>query len=214
MIIKHAGDMYETEFGNLKILKLLGKGKSGYSYLIENGTNEYVLKIMHDEPCPYYEFKQNKVALEFQAYEILNDIGLPIPKLYYSNEKRNFLIKEYIDGITGAEWIASNSKSDSIISQIFDVFKLCKKNNINIDYFPTNFIINDNNLFYIDYEINEYLKEWDLLNWGIYYWANNSGMKEFLENGDASKINIKADSGIPIKEPFYEIVSDWKSRFE
>ena len=36
--------------------KLLGKGKGGYSYLVTDGTADYVLKQIHHEPCDYYQF--------------------------------------------------------------------------------------------------------------------------------------------------------------
>ena len=38
------------------ILRLLGKGKGGYSYLVTDGTKEYVLKQLHHEPSAYYTF--------------------------------------------------------------------------------------------------------------------------------------------------------------
>ena len=38
------------------IIKLLGKGKGGYSYLAESGNNRYVLTQIHHEPCDYYQF--------------------------------------------------------------------------------------------------------------------------------------------------------------
>ena len=39
-----------------EVLKLLGKGKGGYSYLVTDGTRKYVLKQIHHEPCDYYQF--------------------------------------------------------------------------------------------------------------------------------------------------------------
>ena len=33
------------------VIRLLGKGKGGYSYLVGDGTGEYVLKQIHHEPC-------------------------------------------------------------------------------------------------------------------------------------------------------------------
>lgn len=45
---------YRT-FGK-RVIKLLGKGKGGYSYLASDGTNLYVLKQIHHEPCSYYQF--------------------------------------------------------------------------------------------------------------------------------------------------------------
>ena len=44
-----------NEKGFTKI-KLLGKGKGGYSYLVTDGKNEFVLKQIHHEPCDYYKF--------------------------------------------------------------------------------------------------------------------------------------------------------------
>ena len=36
----------------------------------------------------------------------------------------------------------------------------------------------DGELFYIDYECNDYMEEWDFENWGIKYWSKTP---EFLE---------------------------------
>ena len=36
------------------VIKLLGKGKGGYSYLVTDGEREYVLKQIHHELCEYY----------------------------------------------------------------------------------------------------------------------------------------------------------------
>ena len=33
-----------------RVLRLLGKGKGGYSWLVTDGTQEYVLKQIHHEP--------------------------------------------------------------------------------------------------------------------------------------------------------------------
>ena len=55
---------FETKHGNFIIKKQLGKGKSGYSYLAECDNQNFVLKLMHNEPCEYYSFgENNKVEL-------------------------------------------------------------------------------------------------------------------------------------------------------
>ena len=62
------------------------------------------------------------------------------------------------------------------------VRKMCGKlypANINIDYFPTNFVLRDGTLYYIDYECNKYMEEWDFDNWGKEYWYKS---KKFLEH--------------------------------
>ena len=51
--------------------------------------------------------------------------------------------------------------------------------NLNIDYYPTNFIVDSNGvLFYIDFECNNYMEEWNFENWGIKYWSKT---QEYLD---------------------------------
>lgn len=58
-----------------KIIKLLGKGKGGYSYLAEKDGNKYVLKQIHHEPCSYYTFG-NKIEAERNDYQRLLNAGI------------------------------------------------------------------------------------------------------------------------------------------
>jgi hypothetical protein len=52
-------------------------------------------------------------------------------------------------------------------------------NNLNIDYFPTNFVVNNDQLYYVDYECNPYMEEWNFYNWGIKYWSKT---EEFINH--------------------------------
>ena len=36
-----------------EVLRFLGKGKGGYSYLVTDGVGRYTLKKIHHEPCDY-----------------------------------------------------------------------------------------------------------------------------------------------------------------
>ncbi len=89
------------------IIKLLGKGKGGYSYLAESGNNRYVLKQIHHEPCDYYQFG-NKLEAE---------------------------IRDYI-------------------------------------------VVHNEEIYYVDFECNDYMEEWDFENWGVKYWSKTP---EFLQ---------------------------------
>ena len=55
-----------------EVIRLLGHGKGGYSYLVTDGTKEYVLKQIHHEPCDYYQFG-NKIESEMRDYERLKE---------------------------------------------------------------------------------------------------------------------------------------------
>jgi TP53 regulating kinase and related kinases len=206
---------FETNIGKLFIRKELGKGKSGYSYLAELDKKSYILKVMHNEPCEYYSFgDKNKVLLEVNDYHKLKTCGILLPKLITYNAETNYLVKEFIDGQIASQMIAENQISETILKQLFDIYHCAKNYKINIDYFPSNFVIKDNKLYYIDYECNPYIPKWDLPNWGIYYWANSEGFKEYLRDGNITMINDSSGMGIPIKKPFEEKVFNWIRQFD
>ena len=80
-----------------RILRLLGKGKGGYSDLVADGAGEYVLKQIHHEPCDYYTFG-DKLALELRDYETLRALGIPVPRLIAADAQRERILKAYIPG--------------------------------------------------------------------------------------------------------------------
>jgi TP53 regulating kinase and related kinases len=203
-----------TTLGVVTPLRLLGKGKSGYSYLAMLGNERVVLKLMHDEPCAYYSFGDNKVKLEVQAYDRLTEVGLTLPKLLTFDMERNFLVKDYVDGFVADRWDASDADLDEVMSQLFDMARLLQNQGINIDYFPANFVIKHGRAQYIDYELNPYMKQWGFDAWGIYYWANLKGLRQYTESRDWRHINESEHSGLPIKAPFEAKVAQWRSRYE
>lgn len=199
--ISHDGNNYE-------ILKLLGKGKGGYSYLAKSADCQVVFKKMHYEPCDTYQFEDNKLASELRDYKTLKNVGISLPELYYFNLEEQYLIKEYIEGETLAEIVGKNLLTDKHVRQIFNMCTLLYPKNLNIDYFPTNFVARNDKLYYIDYECNSYIDEWNFENWGIYFLANSAGMKKFIETGDHSYLSQNAK---PYKDGFEEIVAHWKN---
>ena len=63
------------------IKQLLGKGKGGYSYLVENEQNEeFVVKQIHHEPRDYYNFGNKGIKKWYQKlWEKLKNL---LGKLY------------------------------------------------------------------------------------------------------------------------------------
>lgn len=159
------------------VIRLLGKGKGGYSYLATDKENEYVIKQIHHEPCSYYQFG-NKIESELHDYKVLKDIGIPIPILIDVDLNKERLLKEYISGETMYDIILRDEVKKDHLQQIKDMCNILYKKKINIDYFPTNFIVHDSKLYYIDYECNDYMEEWNFENWGQKYWSHT---KEFLQ---------------------------------
>ena len=189
-----------------EIVKLLAKGKGGYNYLAKTGDAAVVIKQIHYEPCGYFQFEDNKLESELRDYKTLFDLGIPMPRLLFFNQDEQFLIKEYLPGRTLAQIVADNQLSDYHISQMFEMCGKLYPNQLNIDYFPTNFIMRHGVLCYVDYECNWYSDEWNFENWGIWFLANQKGMVSFMKDGDHS---LLLESGKPIQKGFEEIIERW-----
>ena len=118
-----------------EILKLLGKGKGGYSYLAGDGSRKYVLKQIHHEPCGYYQFG-NKIQAELRDYEKLRKIGIKMPVIIEADTEKERILKEFIQG---------------------------------------------EELYYIDYECNDYMEEWNFENWGVKYWSKTPEFLQYVQ---------------------------------
>ena len=163
-----------------KIIKLLGKGKGGYSYLATDGEQQYVLKQIHHEPCSYYQFG-NKMESELNDYKRLTDIGILMPKLLDYDMEQERILKEYIDGDTIFELVRKDQMQENYIEQMRRMCEKLYAANTNIDYFPTNFVVQDGKMFYIDFECNTYMEEWNFENWGIKYWSKTPEFLQYVE---------------------------------
>lgn len=161
------------------VIKLLGKGKGGYSYLAKYKNRQVVLKQIHHEPCTYYNFG-NKIEAENNDYKRLLKAGIKIPKMLDIDFENERIIKEYIDGETIFEMVKNGVSVSEYLPKVKEMASLAKKSGLNIDYFPTNFVAQNGLLYYIDYECNEYMDEWNFENWGIKYWSKTPEFDRYL----------------------------------
>ena len=161
-----------------RILKLLGRGKGGYSYLAEQGGRQYVLKQIHHEPCDYYTFG-NKIQSELNDYRRLQQTGIRIPVMLDIDLEAERIVKEYIDGPAISDLVRDDAMKEEYLAQGREMAAQVRRAGLNIDYFPTNFIVRDDLLYYIDYECNDYMEQWSFENWGIKYWSKTP---EFLDH--------------------------------
>lgn len=160
-----------------RIIRLLGKGKGGCSYLVTDGRASYVLKQIHHEPCSYYQFG-NKIESELRDYQRLRSIGIRMPAMLDADRENERILKEYIEGDTIYDLVLKDQMEPSYFEQIHFMCSLLYPANTNIDYFPTNFVVQDGEIFYIDFECNDYMEEWNFENWGVKYWSRTP---EFLK---------------------------------
>lgn len=163
------------------IIRLLGRGKGGYSYLAERDGQHYVLKQIHHEPCEYYSFG-NKIEAERNDYQRLLATGIRIPKMLDIDIAGERVLKEYIDGPTIYDLVKNDAMEETYIDQVREMAAIVYAAGLNIDYFPTNFVVQNGVIYYIDYECNAYMDEWNFDNWGIRYWSKTPEFTAYMNN--------------------------------
>ena len=146
-------DAMAVNNAEFRVIKLLGKGKGGYSYLVTNRTTQYVLKQIHHEPCEYYAFG-DKLRSELRDYETLRKLGIPMPRLLAVDAPQERILKEYIAGATVAELLKEGRMEPDWLAQVQAMCSLLYPAGLNIDY-----------------ECNTYMEQWDFEHWGIQYWT-------------------------------------------
>ena len=162
------------------ILKLLGQGKGGYSYLAHDRVGEVVLKQIHHEPCGYYQFG-DKIEAELRDYRRLRGIGIAMPKLLDVGPQEERIVKEYIEGKTVYDMVLSDELPPCCVEQVREMCARLYPAQTNIDYFPTNFVLRNGVLYYIDYECNDYMDQWNFENWGIKYWSKTPEFLQYVQ---------------------------------
>ncbi len=136
-----------------------------------------MLKLIHPEPCSYYQFG-NKMEAEIRDYDRLKKIGIKMPAMLAVDMENERILKEYIEDDTIFELVLQDKMVPAYLEQMQRMCGLLYAAHTNIDYFPTNFVVQDGEIYYIDFECNEYMDEWNFENWGIKYWSKTP---EFLE---------------------------------
>jgi hypothetical protein len=91
------------------------------------------------------------------------------------------VVKEYIAGNTIFDLVWENGSADPYLDQVRDMAAQAKAAGLNIDYFPTNFVVRDSLIWYVDYECNDYMDEWSFENWGVKYWSRTPEFEAYLK---------------------------------
>ena len=104
------------------IVKLLGHGKGGYSYLAEKDGKQYVLKQIHHEPCEYYSFG-NKIEAEKNDYNRLLETGIRLPQMLDIDISNERILKEFIDGQTIYELVKEDAMKEIYLIQMREMVR-------------------------------------------------------------------------------------------
>lgn len=155
----------------------------------ERGEDLVVPKGNQDEVGSYYAGPRRRIEQELAAYKRLSRIGVRVPKVLFLSTDSSYLIKEPVAGPTATELLVEGKLTSEHLFAMLELEQTCRTYWINLDYFPSNFVISPTGVWYLDYELNDYSEEWNFRNWAIYYWLNSEGMALFHGSGDARHIN-------------------------
>lgn len=177
--IMHDGEIVSVQGAEYRIIRLLGHGKGGYSYLAEHNGQKAVLKQIHHEPRAHGSLG-NTIEAEERDYRRLLQAGIRIPVMLAIDRERELIVKEYIEGCTLLEMIAAGQSTDPFFGQMCEMAAQAEAAGLNIDYFPGNFVLCGGWLYYIDYECNAYAEEWNFASWGMKFWSRTPEFEECL----------------------------------
>ena len=107
--------------------------------------------------------------------------GIRIPQMLDVDTEKERILKEYIAGDTIYHKVLHDEMKDEYVKQVKEMCDLLYPANTNIDYFPTNFVVQDGEMYYIDYECNDYMEEWNFENWGIKYWSKTEDFLQYVK---------------------------------
>ena len=132
-----------------------------------------MVKQIHHEPCDYYSFG-NKIEAELHDYQRLLEVGIRVPVMLAVDKEAEQIVKEYIEGKTVSDYVSKGLSVEAYLPQVREMAAQAKAHGLNIDYYPTNFVVQNELLWYVDYECNEYMEEWSFETWGVQYWTTNT----------------------------------------
>ena len=76
-----------------------------------------------------------------------------------------------MDGPTAAQLVEQNALPETCLAQVRALSEQLRALGMNIDWYPTNFILQTDKLYYVDYECNNYMDQWSFERWGVQYWV-------------------------------------------
>ena len=91
------------------------------------------------------------------------------------------ILKEYIAGATVAELLRVGQMEPDWPEQVRAMCRRLYPAGLNIDYYPTNFVVQGDRLYYIDFECNDYMAEWDFEHWGVQYWSKTPAFLQYVK---------------------------------
>ena len=160
-----------------RVIRLLGHGKGGYSYLVKHRGHCSVVKQIHHEPVSYYHFG-NKIQAECDSYLFLLKCKIRMPRCRAIDFEQELVLKDYIKGPTVADLLRRKKDVLRYLPQVEEMARRANRHQVNIDYYPPNFVVRKGRLYYVDYELEKFDKRYTFEVWGRNYWTGKKKLDQ------------------------------------
>ena len=134
----------------------------------------YVLKEFHEEE----KFKEC-----LKTHEVLEKIGVSMPKLLAGDPEKLICIEEFVSGLPASDYIMKEELSGCYLEQIKSMSELCEENGIVLNYCPTKYIIHKKELVYTGCEYENLTAENTFEKKGLLYWMHASALVAGIVSG-------------------------------
>lgn len=157
---------------------------------------EYVLEdlLFEDEKMKLYlaRFKDRRLSFreylneaaylsDLDKYRRLQRAGINVPKLIGFDRQLLILIFERFFEHTALDVLQKEDLKEIYFKQLFSIYRFCRFSQIEINYFPHNFVLKGMTLYYIGDDIFEENPKKNLENYGLRYWIYSKEASKLLE---------------------------------
>lgn len=149
------------------------------SYKVERKGKIYFLK----------KFEGDKEGFEttIKNQEIIKNCGITVPKIYLWDKNSMIFVTDYIEGKNCFDELCEKDLDEGVIECIFNTYWYCKKNRYAVDFDPSNFIYNNDKLYYIPFKVSNFDSKRDFLTRDLPFWFFT---KDFVNFARSKKVDV------------------------
>lgn len=149
------------------IIRVMREQVHYFFYVAVCNGKMYVLKEFHEE---------GKYQDCVKTHEVLEKIGVSMPKLLAGDSEKLICIEEFVSGLPASDYIMKEELSGCFLEQMNSMSERCEKNGIVLNYCPTKYIIHKKELVYTGCEYETLTAENVFEKKGLLYWMHASAL--------------------------------------
>ncbi|MEE1296408.1 MAG: protein kinase [Bifidobacterium sp.] len=121
------------------------------------------------------------VREDITDYRRLCELGVRVPAMLDVDIENERILKESVSGPTVLELVMTGQMQDTYLDQVRAAADRLTRKHIGIDWFPANFVVHDEKLYYVDYQCDDYDESRDFEHVGMPYWTKGQLLEDYVK---------------------------------